>query len=81
MSLKLQKYSKNVLEEKQNLFNAEVINFPNDNKIKKSKSLNSNAYKHWKISDETNEDQYKAIIGICFMFGALLLTGLYSNLF
>ena len=81
MSLKLQKYSKNVLEEKQNLFNAEVINFPNDNKIKKSKSLNSNAYKHWKISDETNEDQYKAIIGICLMCGALALMGLYSNLF
>ena len=81
MSSELQKYSKSVLEKKQNLFNAEVISFPNDNNLEKSKNLSSNAYNHWKINDETNEDQYKAIIGICFMFGALVLTGLYSNLF
>ena len=81
MSSELQKYSKSVLEKKQNLFNAEVISFPNDNNLEKSKNLSSNAYNHWKISDKTNEDQYKAIIGICFMFGALVLTGLYSNLF
>ena len=81
MSSELQKYSKSVLEKKQNLFNAEVISFPNDNNLEKSKNLSSNAYNYWKISDETNEDQYKAIIGICFMFGALVLTGLYSNLF
>ena len=81
MSSELQKYSKSVLEKKQNLFNAEVISFPNDNNLEKSKNLSSNAYNHWEISDETNEDQYKAIIGICFMFGALVLTGLYSNLF
>ena len=81
MSPELQKYSENVLEKKQNLLNAEVISFPNDNSLEKSKNLSSNAYNHWKINDETNEDQYKAIIGICFMFGALVLTGLYSNLF
>ena len=81
MSSELQKYSKSVLEKKQNLFNAEVISFPNDNNLEKSKNLSSNAYNYWKINDETNEDQYKAIIGICFMFGALVLTGLYSNLF
>ena len=81
MSSELKKYSKSVLEKKQNLFNAQVISFPNDNNLEKSKNLRSNAYNHWKISDETNEDQYKAIIGICFMFGALVLTGLYSNLF
>ena len=81
MSSELKKYSKSVLEKKQNLFNAQVISFPNDNNLEKSKDLSSNAYNHWEISDETNEDQYKAIIGICFMFGALVLTGLYSNLF
>ena len=81
MSSELKKYSKSVLEKKQNLFNAQVIGFPNDNNLEKSKNLSSNAYNHWKISDETNEDQYKAIIGICFMLGALVLTGLYSNLF
>ena len=64
MSSELQKYSKSVLKKKQNLFNAEVISFPNDNNLEKSKNLSSNAYNHWKISDETNEDQYKAIIGI-----------------
>ncbi len=81
MSSELQKYSENILEKKQNLFNAEVISFPNDKNLEKSKSLSSNAYKHWEISDETNEDQYKAIIGICLMFGALVIMGLYSNLF
>ena len=81
MSSELQKYSENVLEKKQNLLNAEVISFPKDNNLEKSKNLSSNAYNYWKINDETNEDQYKAIIGICFMFGALVLTGLYSNLF
>ena len=81
MSSELQKYPENVLKKKQNLLNAKVISFPNDNSLEKSKNLSSNAYNHWKISDETNEDQYKAIIGICFMFGALVLTGLYSNLF
>ena len=53
MSSELKKYSKSVLEKKQNLFNAEVISFPNDNNLEKSKNLSSNAYNHWKINDET----------------------------
>ena len=38
MSSELKKYSKSVLEKKQNLFNAEVISFPNDNNLEKSKN-------------------------------------------
>ena len=34
----------------------------------------------WEINDDSNEDQLKAVAGICFMFGALIIMGLYSNL-
>ena len=35
---------------------------------------------HWKISDESNTDQLKAITGFCFTVGILTIVGLYSNL-
>ena len=35
--------------------------------------------KFWKINDISNNDQLKAVVGICFMFGALIVMGLYSN--
>ena len=68
--------------DKQNvLFDAEVINFQreknqNINKLKKIDNQNI-----WMINDESNDDQLKAVVGICFMFGSLLLMGLYSSLF
>ena len=37
-------------------------------------------FNHWKISDDSNIDQYKAVTGICFMIGILTILGLYSNL-
>ena len=79
MSLKVQNYIKKSSEKKQNLFNAEVISFPNDKKLNISADFKLNTLSYWKISDKSNEDQLKAITGICFMFGALILMGLYSN--
>jgi hypothetical protein len=35
--------------------------------------------KFWKINDTSNNDQLSAVVGVCFMFGALILMGLYSN--
>ena len=68
------------LKKNANLFNAEVISFPNDiivNDIKISKvKINS----FWKINDKSNNDQLRAVIGVCFVFGALIVIGLYSSL-
>ena len=75
MSSEVHKYIEDRLEKNANLFNAEVINFPNDVKISKVKTDG-----FWKISDTSNNDQLKAVVGICFMFGALIVMGLYSNL-
>ena len=74
MSSEVHKYIEDRLEKNANLFNAEVINFPNDVKISKVK-IDS----FWKISDISNNDQLKAVVGICFMFGVLILMGLYSS--
>ena len=81
MSSEFQKYAENTLEKKQNLFNAKVISFPNDKNLNEPKDLGLEALKHWRINDKSNEDQFRAVIGICFIFGALSLMGLYSNLF
>ena len=34
----------------------------------------------YKITDKSNDDQLKAVTGICLMLGALIVMGLYSNL-
>ena len=80
MSSEIHKYIETAIDKKTNLFNAEVINFPQEQNIKDDKKLKSQNQNFWKISDETNADQLKAIIGICFMFSTLVLLGLYSNL-
>jgi len=80
MSSEVHEYKETVLEKNQNLFYAEVINFPNDKKIPNIEHINPNTDGFWKISDKSNIDQLKAVIGICFMFGSLILMGLYSNL-
>ena len=80
MSSEIHKYIETSLKNKNNLFNAEVISFPNDKKLNTSKDLEIDSGYFWKINDESNEDQWKAVIGICFMFGVLTLLGLYSNL-
>mgnify|MGYP001295530034 CR=1 FL=1 len=80
MSSELHKYIEIALEKKEKKFNAEVLSFPSEKKINKTQSLKSNTRGYWNINDSSNNDQLKAITGICFMFGALLIIGLISNL-
>ena len=84
MSLKVHKYIEVALEEKKKLYNAEVINFPKDKNFNKSENISLKDYNFWKLYDKSNakedDDQLKAVIGICFMFMSLLLMGLYSTL-
>jgi|TARA_B100001093_G_scaffold359082_1_gene343683 hypothetical protein len=80
MSSELQKQIENASLKGENLFNAEVINFPKEISINEFKELDTKKNTFWKITDESNNDQLKAVIGVCFMFGALILMGLYSSL-
>ena len=79
MSSEVHKYIEDRLEKNANLFNAEVINFPNDAKMNDVKISKVKIDSFWKISDISNNDQLKAVVGICFMFGVLILMGLYSS--
>ncbi len=80
MSSELPKYIENAIEKKKNLFNAEVLNFPKDKKIKVSNNIKLDKEGYWKINDNSNSDQLKAITGICLMFGFLLILGIVANL-
>ena len=60
------------LKKKEDLFNAEVLDFPKDKKIKLSKNFKLKKNSHWDINDSSNSDQQKAITGICLMFGFYL---------
>ena len=80
MSSEVHKYIEEALEKNQNLFDAEVINFPKDKKIDNIKDYKIKIGDVWSISDKSNDDQRKAVMGFCFMIGVLIITGLYSNL-
>ena len=80
MSSEVQKYIKEALDKNENLFNAQVINFPNDKTVNESEDIKRKNNMIWNIRDKSNDDQLKAVIGICFMFGTLFVIGLYSNL-
>ena len=80
MSSELSKYIEKALEKKETAYNAEVINFPNEKKIKNSEKLDIQKFNFWRINDKSNVDQFRAVVGICFMFVALIVMGLYSNL-
>ena len=88
MGSEVHKYIETALDKKQNLFHAEVIDFPNDknmaNPIVSSLDLKASNDTVWKLYDKSNinedGDQLKAVTGICFMLGALIIMGLYSNL-
>ena len=82
MSSEVHKYIETALEKRESLFNADVINFPKEQKISKTKNLETNKNYVWKLYDKSNlnedGDQLNAVIGICFMFTVLTLLGLYS---
>tara|TARA_X000000368_G_C22815102_1_gene616420 strand:+ start:332 stop:589 length:258 start_codon:yes stop_codon:yes gene_type:complete len=84
MSSEVHKHIEESLKNNNNLYNAELINFPSNKKIKTSEDLKANYNKSWKLYDKTNinedDDQLKAVIGICLMFSSLLIMGLYSSL-
>ena len=80
MSSELHKYIESAINKKKNLFNAEVLDFPKDKKIKVSKNFKLESKNHWNINDNSNSDQLKAITGICLIFGFLLVMGVISNL-
>ena len=84
MSSEVHKYIEEALEKNKNLFNAELINFPSDKKVEILKNLTVDDNKTWKLYDKSNinedGDQLKAVLGICLMFSALIIMGLYSNL-
>ena len=80
MSSEVHKYIEKALNKNKNLFNAQVLNFPNDKTIDESSDIKTKNNVIWEISDKSNDDQLKAVTGICFMIGILLVMGLYSNL-
>ena len=83
MSSEVHKYIEEALKKNESLFNAEVISFPNEKKIKGTENSKFKSLNTWKLYDKTNVnedgDQLKAVIGICSMIGSLVLMGLYSN--
>ena len=80
MSSELHKYIEDAVEKKASLFDAEVLEFPKDKEIKVSKNFELNYNNYWKIDDSSNDDQLKAITGICLVFGFLLVMGIFANL-
>ena len=80
MSSELHKYIETAIDKRQKILNAEVLNFPSEKRLNETKNFTIDTYNFWKINDESNGDQLKAVTGICLMFGALIVMGLYSNL-
>ena len=80
MSSEIHKYIETALDKEDALFNAEVIDFPKEKNPSGIELKKLDIQNTWKINDETNDDQLKAVIGICFMLGALIFMGLYSSL-
>ena len=78
MSSELYKHIETSIKRNENLLKAQVINFPKEKNINLNNISDIN---EWKINDKSNSDQLKAVRGICFMLGVLVLAGLYSNLF
>ena len=81
MSSEIHKYIENAIDNKKNLLNAEIIDFPNDYEKNGKKNLVSSSSTFWKITDKSNNDQLKAVNGICFILATLTIAGLYSIFF
>ena len=79
MSSEIHKYIETAIESKKNLLNAEILDFPNDYEKNNKTNLVLNSNTFWKITDKSNNDQLKAVTGICFVLAILTIAGLYSN--
>ena len=79
MSSEIHKYIETAIDRKKNLLNAEIIDFPSDYEKNNKKNLVLNSNTFWKITDKSNNDQLKAVTGICFILAILTIAGLYSN--
>ena len=79
MSSEIHKYIETAIDCKKNLLNAEIIDFPNDYEKNNKRNLVLNSKRFWKITDKSNNDQLKAVTGICFVLAILTIAGLYSN--
>ena len=79
MSSEIHQYIETAIDRKKNLLNAEIIDFPNDYEKNNKKNLVLNSNTFWKITDKSNNDQLKAVTGICFVLAILTIAGLYSN--
>ena len=80
MSSEVHKYIETALEKKKNLFNAEVLDFPKEKKIKVSNEFQFQNINILKIKEKSNSDQLRAVTGICFMLVSLIVIGIYSNI-
>ena len=83
MSIKLRKNINKFPDE--TFYDAKIIDFPKD-KIPENGNLFETKKNYiWKLYDKNNvnedDDQLRAVTGICFMFAILIILGLYSNLF
>ena len=74
MSSEVHKYIETALNSKKNLFEAEVIDFPNNKKLENFRTWQ--LYNKSDIKDDG--DQLKAVTGVCFIFSILTILGLYS---
>ncbi len=81
MSSELHKYIENAIDKKRNLFNAEVLDFPNYKKKNSSKKIELNNKNYWNINDNSNNDQQKAVTGICLMFGFFACNRTYCKFY
>ena len=79
MSSEIHQYIETAIDSKKNLLNAEIIDFPTDYEKNNKTNLVLNSNTFWKITDKSNNDQLKAITGICFVLAILTIAGLYSN--
>ena len=79
MSSEIHQYIETTIDSKKNLLNAEIIDFPNDYEKNNKRNLVLNSNTFWKITDKSNNDQLKAVTGICFVLAILTIAGLYSN--
>ena len=80
MSSEVHRHIEERLIKSKTLLSARVLDFSKDKNINRSSNSKEINTSNWNINDKSNIDQLKAIVGVCFMFGALILMGLYSNL-